>query len=275
VLVVGAGPGGLQTAISASEHGHHVTVFERSAEAGGQVRLAALVPNRAEFGDLVRNQVSECARLGVEIHHGTEVTPALVDSLDPDAVVLATGSVPARPWWAPDEVGGGELKVIDIVDVLSGRFEPTGNVVVIDELGFHPATSVAELLADRGAAVELLSPGMVVGQDLGITLDMENWWLRATKKGIVQTTDSVIVGREGTALQVLHHPTGVTTPKEADWIVLAVPAQPDDRLYHDLRARFSTSPVEVHRVGDCLAPRRAHAAVIDGARVGALIGTSA
>ena len=66
-----------------------------------------------------------------------------------------------------------------MTDVVTGRqCSPTGHVIVIDEVGFHQATSVAELLADRGCRVEVLSPGMVVGQDLGITLDMENWWLR-------------------------------------------------------------------------------------------------
>ena len=68
---------------------------------------------------------------------------------------------------------------------------------------------------------------------------------------------------------MLHHPTGVITPKEGDWVVLAVPGSPADELYHELRERYATSAVTVHRVGDCLAPRRAHAAVIDGARVGA------
>ena len=66
VLVVGAGPAGLQAAIAAARNGHHVTVCERDDQAGGQVRLAASVPNRAEFGDLVRNQLAECARLGVQ-----------------------------------------------------------------------------------------------------------------------------------------------------------------------------------------------------------------
>ncbi len=67
-------------------------------------------------------------------------------------------------------------------------------MVVFDELGFHQATSVAELLADRGATVEVVTPGMVVGQDLGITLDLEHWWIRAGAKGIVQTTDMLVMG---------------------------------------------------------------------------------
>jgi 2,4-dienoyl-CoA reductase (NADPH2) len=66
VMVVGAGPAGLQAAIAARRNGHHVTVYEKEPEAGGQVRLAASVPNRAEFGDMIRNQLTECRRLGVE-----------------------------------------------------------------------------------------------------------------------------------------------------------------------------------------------------------------
>ncbi len=276
VVVVGAGPAGLQSAISAAHLGHRVTVLERDAEPGGQVRWAAKVPNRAEFGDLVRNQVLECDRLGVDVRYGVEATVESVLALAPGAVVIATGAVPARPWWAPPEpdpadngAGFADLKVIDVLDVLTGRFAPTGSVIVIDELGFHQATSVAELLADRGCTVEVLSPGMVVGQDLGITLDMENWWLRAGKKGIVQTTDSVVVGCEGGALTVLHHPTGATAPKTADWVVLAVPAAPADHLYRELRDRCAGTAIRVHRVGDCVAPRRAHAAVVDGDRIGA------
>jgi 2,4-dienoyl-CoA reductase (NADPH2) len=269
VVVIGAGPAGLQAAIAAAQAGHEVTVLERDDEAGGQVRWAARVPSRAEFGDIVRNQLNECERYGVELRFGVEATPAGILALDPDAVVVATGALPGRPWWAPPVPGEGELPVIDVLDVITGALTPAGHVIVVDEVGFHQATSVAELLADRGCQVEVLSPGMVVGQDLGITLDMENWWLRATRKGIVQTTDSVIVGLEDGALTVLHHPTGATAPKSADWVVLAVPGTPADALYHDLKAALAATHVELHRVGDCVAPRRAHAAVIEGNRVGA------
>jgi 2,4-dienoyl-CoA reductase (NADPH2) len=123
-------------------------------------------------------------------------------------------------------------------------------------------------LADRGCTVEIVTPGMVVGQDLGITLDMENWWMRASAKGIVQSTDLVPMGIAGNELTLLHHPTGTNQTRRFDWVVLAVPGNPVEWLYHDLKA----SGVSVERAGDCVAPRRAHAAVVDGERAGAAVG---
>ena len=264
VMVVGAGPAGLQAAISAARAGHRVTVYEKEAQAGGQVRLAASVPNRAEFGDIVRNQLTECRRLGVSIEYGVGVWPGLVAEKAPDHVIVATGAEPQRPWWAPADAPN----VCDVRDVLTGAAEPHGDVVVVDEIGFHHATSVAELLADRGCTVEIVTPGMVVGQDLGITLDMENWWMRASAKGIVQSTDLVPMGIAGNELTLLHHPTGTNQTRRFDWVVLAVPGNPVEWLYHDLKA----SGVSVERAGDCVAPRRAHAAVVDGERAGAAVG---
>jgi 2,4-dienoyl-CoA reductase (NADPH2) len=263
VMVVGAGPAGLQAAIAAARNGHTVTVYERADQPGGQVRLAASVPNRAEFGDIVRNQVTECQRNGVQIRYGVSVTPELVASERPDHVIVATGADPARPWW----VAGDAERVADVRDVLAGAVEPGGEVVIVDEIGFHHATSVAELLADRGCHVEIVTPGMVVGQDLGITLDMENWWMRAHAKGIAQSTDLVPMGFAGGELTLLHHPTGANQTRRPDWLVLAVPPNPADGLYHALRG----AGVSVERIGDCVAPRRAHAAVVDGERAGASV----
>ncbi len=270
VVVVGAGPGGLQTAIAAARAGHRVEVFEAETEAGGQVRLAASVPNRAEFGDMIRNQLSECARLGVSITYGVRVDRAFLDASGADHVVIATGAVPMRPWFAlggADPADGG-IGIADVREVLDGSAVPSGRVVVFDELGFHQATSVAELLADRGCSVEIVTPGMVVGQDLGITLDMEQWRLRSAAKGIVSTTDTLVNGIDGRHLQLMHHPTGAADTREVDWLVLAVHQAPADELYHECRS--AGRPVD--RVGDAVVPRRAHAAVVDGERVGSSLG---
>jgi 2,4-dienoyl-CoA reductase (NADPH2) len=267
VYVVGGGPGGLQAAVTAAGRGHHVTLFERAQRTGGQVNVAASVPSRAEFGDIVRNLAAEAARLGVDVKTGHEVTAGFLLDEAPDAVVLATGARPARPWWAHDHP-----RVADVREFIDGTLRPTGTVVVVDELGFHQATSAAELLADRGCDVEVITSGMVVGQDLGITLDIETWNVKAHAKGIRQRTDVVVLDAHDDAggrlvLELQHHPTGAARQLACDWAGCAIPTQPEDALWQALR----TAPFEVHRVGDCRAPRRAHAAVIEGERAGAAL----
>ncbi|HYN29539.1 MAG TPA: hypothetical protein VES95_06675, partial [Dermatophilaceae bacterium] len=200
-----------------------------------------------------------------EVTCGSELSADDVRALSPDVVVLATGARPARPPWA------GDLeRVVDVRDVLEGRVAPSGVVLVIDDLGFHQATSVAEVLADRGCRVEVSTSGMVVGQDLGVTLDMETWNIKAAAKGIDQSTDLVVMGarpaQDGSGeveVDRLHHPTGVTRTSSVDWVVCAGHQEPEDTLWHTLKG----APFGVHRIGDCITPRRAHAAVVEGERV--------
>ncbi|SHN48138.1 mycofactocin system FadH/OYE family oxidoreductase 2 [Cryptosporangium aurantiacum] len=261
IAVVGGGPAGLSAAVTAAERGHAVTLYERSAELGGQVPLAARAPNRAEFAELTRSLALAVDRAGVDVRTGVDVDAAALLADAPDAVVLATGARPARPSWAASS------RVVDVTDVLSGRVEPFGAVLIYDELGFHQATSVAELLAGRGCAVEIATPGMIVGQDLGVTLDLELWTIAAEARGIRQTPDVTVeaAGSVGDRVHVVlgHHPTGTRRERIVDWVVSVVHPAPDGALWHALHG----APFPVHRVGDCLAPRRAHAAVLEGERV--------
>ena len=269
VYVVGGGPGGLQAAVTAARRGHRVTLFEQAPRTGGQVAVAAGVPGRAEFGAIVTNLAAEAAWLGVDVRTSHAVDAGFLLRAAPDAVVLATGSRPARPGWSH-----GHPRVIDVREVADGTHAPAGTVVVVDELGFHQATSTAELLADRGCAVEMITSGMVIGQDLAMTLDIETWTVRASAKGVRQQTDLVVLdardqpgGTGRLVLDLLHHPTGAVRQRTCDWVACAVPPQPADELFRALDG----APFEVHRVGDCKAPRRAHAAVIEGERAGAAL----
>jgi mycofactocin system FadH/OYE family oxidoreductase 2 len=260
VLVVGGGPAGLQAAATAARRGHRVVLCERAPRTGGQVAVAAAAPSRAAFGVVADDLLAACRAAGVQVRTGVTVDPAYVRRERPDAVVLATGARPALPGWA-----GGLDRVVDVRDVLEGRAAPSGSVLVYDETGFHPATSVAELLAARGCAVEIATPGMVVGQDLGLTLDLELFHRRAHAAGIVTTTDRVVLAAapDG-ALTVLDHLVGATTQVRYDWVVCAAAPEPEDELWRALRG----SELPVHRIGDCVAPRRVDAAVREGHRVG-------
>ena len=279
-VVVGAGPAGLQSAISLATAGYAVTVFEEREQLGGNVRRAALVPNRAEFGDLVRNQITECNALGVTFTTGHRVTTAELVEHGPQFLVIATGSAPDRPYWAPAADTPEGARVIDVRTLFEWVDQaqplPHGRVLIIDDTGFHSSTSAAELLASLGCEVTVLTSAMAVAGDLGITLDLEQWWLRSQRAGIAERTDRIVTdvtahaaetrtegGSMALDVGLMHHPTGTAESQLTDWIVIASHGIANDSMFHEARAA-GLNPM---RVGDALAPRRAHAAVIDGDRV--------
>jgi len=261
VIVVGGGPAGLKAATVAARRGHNVTVMEKEERLGGQIVWATRVTNRAEFGDIVRNLLHEITELDVEVRTGTIATAEIVRDEKPDAVIVATGSTP-DPYGIP---GGDGPGVADVTDILSGAVTPGKRVLVVDRLGFHEATSTAEFMADQGCEVEVVTPTLYVGQDLGITLDLENWYRQARRLGITCTPNYSVLSIEDGVVTALHNYTGqmVTFPK-VDTVVLAIHRKADQGLYRDLKG---TVP-QLLRVGDCVAPRRAHAAIIEGEKAG-------
>ncbi|GAY08989.1 FAD-dependent oxidoreductase [Pseudonocardia sp. N23] len=254
VLVVGGGPAGLRAAASMAARGLRVRLVERALTLGGTLALAATAPGRGELAVLVDDLVTECRALGVELCAGVEADADLVRRSG--TVVLATGAVPDRPGWAVEGVH-------DVVDVLDGTADPHGEVLVVDGTGFHEATSTAELLAERGCRVEVATPAMVVGQDLGLTLHRPAFRRRAAALGIACTTDTVVVAAARTpggrvAVTLLHHPTGRDEVREVDAVVVATAPRPRDGLTG-------------LRIGDALAPRRVGAAIADAERLAAAI----
>ncbi|MEJ2884818.1 oxidoreductase [Actinomycetospora aeridis] len=248
VLVVGGGPAGLAAAVAAARRGHAVTLTERSDVLGGQLALASRAPERRELANLVADLAHEARTLGVVVRLRTPV--ASVEGVD--AVVLATGARPSLPSWAV-----GHDRVVDVTDVLAGRVTPSGRVLVVDAGRGHAATSVAELLARRGADVATLTAALVAAGDLAPTLDRERWRRRAAEVGIAEHTDRVVLAcRDGLVVDVLEHLTGVVTPWAADWVVHAGPPTPE--------VPSLVTHVPVVRVGDCLAPRGIDAAVREG-----------
>ena len=266
VLVVGAGPAGLSAAASLAARGDRVLLAERAAGPGGRLALAAGAPGRAELGHVVTDLLRAAREAGATVRFGLAVDPDVVAEQQPDAVVLATGAAPAAPHWDPKGL------TVPVDAVLAGARLPDGPVLVVDELGFHHATSTAELLAARGHDVEIVTPALVVGQDLGLTLDREGFRRRAHAVGIRCSTDRAVLrvvrpGEQSRArrigVELLHHPTGRVEHREVAAVVTALPAVPRARLWTEL----GDSHPRVHRIGDALAPRRMDAAIREGAAV--------
>jgi mycofactocin system FadH/OYE family oxidoreductase 2 len=261
VMVVGGGPAGLKAATVAARRGHRVTLIEKEPRLGGQIVWASRVASRAEFGDLVRNLLHEIEQLPVEVRTGIAATPESVLAERPDAVIVATGSIPDRT-----ALPGAESPLVaDVSEVLAGAVTPGKRVVIIDRLGFHEAASTAEFLAEQGCDVEVVTQTLYVGQDLGVTLDLENWYRQARRLRIKCTPNHSVLGIENGAVTALHNYSGaIVTFPPADTIVLAVHRKADCRLYTGLKGQVAA----LHRIGDCLAPRRAHAAIIEGEQAG-------
>jgi mycofactocin system FadH/OYE family oxidoreductase 2 len=262
VLVVGGGPAGMECAAVAARRGHRVTLCEREDELGGQVRLAVRVPNRSEFGDLTRNLATALRHSGAEVRTGAEVSVEAVTAGGWDAVVCCTGSVLAPPRFA----GAGDPSLLSVRAVMEGA-DAGERVAVLDMVGFHQATSTVELLAERGARVEVFTTALTVGQDLGLTLDWENWHRRVLARGVTLTTSVAPLGVEGGMLSAVHAYSGeMLSFGPFDSVVVADHGRADDELYHALRA--AAAAPEVLRAGDCVAPRRAGDAIVEGHRLG-------
>ncbi len=267
VVVVGGGPAGMQAARVAAQRGFRVKLFERQHELGGQVNLLVRVPNRVEFGDVSRNLQREIHEAGVEIHLGVEATAEMIEREQPDAVIIATGSRPLLP-----PVPGADLPhVATVWQVIRGEkmAQPGAYVMVYDQIGFHQATGTAELLAEKGCTVEVVTPQFYVGGDLGITLDLELWYRRALANGMRLTADYFLASLGPNSATIINNYTG--QPRQLENVSLAVMATPQaasDTLYHQLHGKVK----QLYRVGDCIAPRRVENAILDGERVARVLG---
>ncbi len=261
VMIVGGGAAGMQAAKVAAQRGFRVKLYEKSRELGGQINLLVRVPSRVEFGDASRNLQREIFEAGVEVQPDTEVTVEMIERERPDAVIIATGSRPMLP-----QVPGTDLPhVATVWQVLHGEkmAQPGEYVLVYDQIGFHQATSTAELLAEKGCNVEVVTPQFYVGGDLSITLDIELWYRRALAKQIRLTPNYFLGGLGPNSATIMNNYTG--QPRQLENVALAVMATPqtaNDTLYHQLVGKVQ----QLYRIGDCMAPRRVEHAILDGER---------
>ena len=256
VVVAGAGPAGLEAARVAAEAGHEVVLNERADVTGGQLRIAAAGPTREELLDFVFYAERELARLGVEMRLGTPATRDAVLADAPDLVVAATGARPMPPEFPFD----AEARVATVWELLGGtvKVPPARAAVLDDGSGFWHGISAAEYLAERGAAVELLTPAR--GIALAIPHESVAGVLgRLGSNGVRYRTLTTVTSVRGSTVSLADVVTGESSQLEADLLVVRTRLLPDDAL---LRELVGEVPALV-AVGDCSAGRRLTHAVLD------------
>ena len=288
VVVVGAGPAGLEAARVSALRGHEVVVFEAASAPGGQIVLAAKATWRKDLLGIADWLAAEVERLGatLRLNHYAEAEDVLAEG--PDVVVAATGGVPNVD---AERVEGAE-HVVSVWDVLGGQAAPGAEVLVFDDHGDHQGPSAADFLASRGSSVELVTPDRMAAHEVGAT-NYPVYLASFYAKGVVLTPDRRLrsVERDGNRLRAVlrNEYSDAEEVRVVDQVVVEHGTLPAAELYHalaplsrnegalDLAALIAGRPQALasnpdgefllFRVGDAVASRNIHAAIYDSLRL--------
>lgn len=287
-VVVGAGPAGLEAARVLAGRGHDVVVLEANTVPGGQIHVAASSPRRKELIGIIDWRVKELEHAGVELRCGVFAEAEEVLAEAPDVVVVATGGLPNTGFLT----AGADL-VHDTWDILTNPSVPVGEVMVYDDHGGYPAMDAAEVLARNGARVHIVTPERTLAPDVGgmnspaylevfarqgVTTTL-GWWLKSVERS-----------RDGELRAILYNEYAEMEQEQAcDHIVVENGTLPNDELYFallpesvnlgevDHEALLGLQPQKVERnangrfrlfrIGDAVASRNVHAAVLEAMRL--------
>ncbi|HVZ01701.1 MAG TPA: NADH:flavin oxidoreductase [Dongiaceae bacterium] len=287
VVVVGAGPAGLEAARVAGDRGHAVVLMEAAPEAGGQIRLAAAARRRRELIGIVDWRLDCCRRSGVDMRFNLLAGPEDVLAEQPDIVVIATGGVPDV-----DVLERGADLAVSSWDILSRAVKPAESVLLFDDNGGHPGMQAAELIAESGSHLELVTPERNFAPDVG-GLNYVPYAQAFQRHGVAITISRRVmaVARAGNKLAVSigsDYDERLRETRMVDQVVVEHGTVPVDELYFALRpgssnqgevdhpALIADRPQQIvrnpegryqlFRIGDAVASRNAHAAIYDALR---------
>lgn len=287
VLVIGAGPGGLEAARVAAERGHDVVVMEAMSEAGGQVRLAAQSERRRDMIAIIDWRLAQCEKLGVKIRYNCWAEADEVLQENPDAVIVATGGYPIE-----DQPAIGNDLVVNSWDILSGHIKPGQRVLLFDDAGDHPALQAAEIIAKTGAELEIMTPDRTFPAEvMAMTLVPYMRVLQRPNVTFTPTYRLKSVERSGDELlaKITNDYLDLDHERRIDQVVVNYGIQPMADIYFNLKPHSSNGGevnyddlivgtaqtvvrneegrFQLFQIGDAIESRNTHAAIYDALRL--------
>ena len=285
-VVIGAGPAGLEAARVSASRGHHVVLIEANDDVGGQVALAGVPEWRADLGKIIDWLDGEVVHLDVDVRVSTEADASMVLAENPSVVIVATGGQPDH-----GSIAGANL-CTTAADALSEPVRPAEQVIVYDGTGDHQAASCAHHLAELGASVDFVTQDKMFGQNMGDAEQMA-FRKRFYADDIGVTLDHrliAVTAIEGRLMATfVNCLTGDQTERITDRLVVEHGTSPADELFHALRPMSRNNGVtdidalvegrpqhpipaepdeyDLYRVGDAVASRNIHAAILDSLRL--------
>ncbi|BAW25755.1 MULTISPECIES: NADH:flavin oxidoreductase [Pseudomonas] len=287
VVIVGAGPGGLEAARVAAERGHEVVVYELADKPGGQIRLTAQSERRKEMISIIDWRMAQCERLGVTFHFNTWADTAVVLDENADVVIVATGGMPHT-----EVLAHGNQYLVSSWDIISGDVKPGRNVLVYDDAGDHAGLQAAEFIARSGAKTEIMTPDRSFAPEvMGMNLVPYMRALQHLDTTFTVTYRLKAVEKQGDQLlaTIGTDYSDLTKTRLVDQVVVNHGTRPLDELYFELKPlAINEGAVEymdlivgkpqtvvsnpdgrfqLFRIGDAVASRNTHAAIYDALRL--------
>ncbi len=259
VLVVGAGPAGLECAVSLGRRGYRVVLVEARRELGGRVALESQLPGLREWRRVLDWREVQLKKLPqVAVYPGSPMTAADVLEAGTAHVIVATGATwrrdgIGRTLWQPIP-GLESLPVYTPDDIMAGRL-PQGRVLIYDDDHYYMAAVLAERLAQAGCQVTLLTPAPIIAYWSQFTLEQARVERRLLELGVALYPRHVLVAIQADGVTIAHTLTGRTRELACAAVVLVTDRLPNDGLYQALRPALATGQLRSLRViGDAEAP---------------------